>query len=381
MKSDFETSEKRHLSTDSQPDMLPDYSGGMSEAERALLHGHVDGEVGGEGDGQLRGEGDGQLRDERGDATGGLRDELGAGQLGAHVRAALAWHESPKRSQGWDLHTHTVFSDGQCTPSEAIELAKNAGIAGIALTDHDSAQGWSEAEKRARELNMPLIRGTEITAEWGHTSVHMLAWLYDPTNEALAELFRTTRINRVRRTKKMVEMMGKKYPITWEDVLKQAGGTAQTTIGRPHIADTLVAKGLFATRSEAFLGPVSSKSEFYLPVISPQVDEVITTVKDAGGVVAIAHAGSFARNKEILSDQDIRHFADLGLDALEVWHRENSPEQRVRLLKLASRLGLLATGGSDWHGPHGKPNLLGENLTDPQTLQAIVTRGVLPVVE
>lgn len=353
--------------------MLPDYSGSMSEAERALLHGHVDGEVSDEGDGQLRGE--------RGDATGGLRAELGAGQLGTHVRAALAWHESPEHSQGWDLHTHTVFSDGQCTPGEAIELAKNAGIAGIALTDHDSAQGWSEAEKHARELNMPLIRGTEITAEWGHTSVHMLAWLYDPTNEALAELFRTTRINRVRRTKKMVEMMGKKYPITWEDVLKQAGGTAQTTIGRPHIADTLVEKGLFATRSEAFLGPVSSKSEFYLPVISPQVDEVITAVKDAGGVVAIAHAGSFARNKEILSDQDIRHFADLGLDALEVWHRENSPEQRVRLLKLASRLGLLATGGSDWHGPHGKPNLLGENLTDPQTLQAIVTRGVLSVVE
>ena len=141
-----------------------------------------------------------------------------------------------------------------------------------------------------------------------------------------------------------------------------------------------MAAGVYKTRSDAFAGVISAKSPYYLPVASPEVAEVVTALKDAGGVVVLAHCGAVSRNRQLLSDEDIEFYArECGLDGLEVFHRDNSPEQQERLSRLADRLGLLKTGGSDWHGL-GKPNVLGENTTDNKTALEIIQRGRIRVL-
>lgn len=192
-------------------------------------------------------------------------------------------------------------------------------------------------------------------------------------------MFATTRRKRLQRTRTMVELMARDFPITWQMVERQVREGERTTVGRPHIADALVAAGVYRNRSEAFAGAVSAQSKYYIPTPSPTAIEVTRTVKQAGGVIILAHPGDRRRNSTLLSDERIDALADAGLDGLEVWHRGNEPDQRRRLLDIARRRDLLVTGGSDWHG-EGKPNRLGENLTDAATVRRIVERGAIPLV-
>lgn len=274
------------------------------------------------------------------------------------------------------MHCHTVFSDGTETPHELVRRAKEIGLHGVAITDHDTTAGWSQAQQASSELGLPLVRGTEITAQDGEISVHMLAYQYDPRSRRICDLFRSTRAARLARTKKMVALLAKDFPIDWDDVLAQVKEGEQTTIGRPHIADALVAAGIYPDRSAAFADAISSHSKYYIPTPSPSTADVVRAVGEAGGVSVVAHAADPSRNRTLLSDEQIARLVEEGLDGLEVWHRGNPPEQRVRLLGLAERYGLLVTGGSDWHG-EGKPNKLGEGLTDDATVAEIVRRGAI----
>lgn len=293
-----------------------------------------------------------------------------------HMSAYVRPTEPP--TTGWDIHCHTVFSDGTETPTAMASEVKAAGLKGMSISDHDTVAGWDEAEQAATAQGLPLLRGTEITATDGNVSVHILGFQYDPKNERIETLFSTTREARLKRTKRMVERMAKDFPITWESVLAQIKEGNSTTVGRPHIADALVAAGVYKTRSDAFAGAVSATSKYYIPTPSPTTVEVVEAVKEAGGVVILAHAGDRRRNDTLLSDAQIETLVSKGLDGLEVWHRGNEDDQRQRLLGLAERYDLLVTGGSDWHGA-GKPNTLGENLTDEATVAEIVKRGTLPL--
>ena len=289
-------------------------------------------------------------------------------------------HEDTATVSGWDLHCHTVFSDGTVTPRGMVEQAQQLGLEGLAITDHDTNAGWDEARQAAQSLGMPLLPGTEITAQDGRVSVHMLAYLYDPEDPVIAGLFAKTREARLTRTRTMVERISRDYPITWQDVLDQVKEGSKTTVGRPHIADALVKAGVYADRSQAFAGVCSSGSAYYLPTPSPTTHQVLAAVNHAGGVLVVAHPGAVSRNPVLLSDQQIAALAGEGLGGLEVWHRDNPPEQRRRLLALAQRWGLLVTGGSDWHG-QGKPNRMGENSTSDEVVARIVdrARGSRPV--
>ena len=289
-------------------------------------------------------------------------------------------HEDTVTISGWDLHCHTVFSDGTVTPRGMVEQAQQLGLEGLAITDHDTNAGWDEARQAAQNLGMPLLPGTEITAQDGRVSVHMLAYLYDPKDPVITGLFAKTREARLTRTRTMVERISRDYPITWQDVLDQVKEGSKTTVGRPHIADALVKAGVYADRSQAFAGVCSSGSAYYLPTPSPTTHQVLAAVNHAGGVLVIAHPGAVNRNPVLLSDQQIAALAREGLGGLEVWHRDNPPEQRRRLLALAQRWGLLVTGGSDWHG-QGKPNRMGENSTTDEVVARIVdrARGSRPV--
>lgn len=276
------------------------------------------------------------------------------------------------------MHCHTVFSDGTETPHELVRRAKAIGLHGVAITDHDTTAGWEQAEEASGAMGLPLVRGTEITAQDGTVSVHMLAYQYDPRNGRICELFRSTRAARLERVKKMVALLSRDFPIDWDDVRAQVKEGARTTIGRPHIADALVAAGVYPDRSAAFADAVSSHSKYYIPTPSPSTVEVVRAVGEAGGVSVVAHAADTSRNRVLLSDGQIARLVDEGLDGLEVWHRGNPPEQRARLLMLAERYRLLVTGGSDWHG-RGKPNALGEYVTDDATVAEIVRRGAIPL--
>lgn len=132
----------------------------------------------------------------------------------------VAYADTPPQA-GWDIHCHTVYSDGTETPRTLVREAVRRGLHGVAIADHDTTAGWREAEQAARELSMTLLRGTEITAVDDGVSVHMLGLQYDPENAGIRELFATTRRARLRRTRRMVEMIARDYPITWEDVLAQ----------------------------------------------------------------------------------------------------------------------------------------------------------------
>ena len=286
----------------------------------------------------------------------------------------VSYAEPP--AQGWDIHCHTVFSDGTETPRTLVEQARKLGLHGVAIADHDTTAGWDEATEASEEIDLPLLLGTEITAVDEDVSVHMLAFQYDPSNEHISSMFANTRAARLRRTKRMVERLSQDFPITWDDVLAQVKEGERTTIGRPHIADALVAAGVYETRSDAFADAVSATSKYYIPTPSPTTHEVLAAVAAAGGVVIIAHPGAVNRNVTLLSDSQIETLIEEGLDGLEVWHRDNPPQQRERLYAIAQAHQLLVTGGSDWHGA-GKPNHLGENLTDDETVAEIVRRGAI----
>lgn len=277
---------------------------------------------------------------------------------------------------GWDLHCHTVFSDGTQSVEYLIQEAQLFGLHGVAISDHDTSAGWQIAKAVSAKLSYPVMYGTEITAEEGCVSVHMLAYQYDSMNVELSNLFQKTRQERIARSQHMVELLSRDYPISWEQVVQQCKEGANTTIGRPHIADALVQLGVVENRSEAFDTIINSRSKYYVPTPSPTTHEVLQAVKAAGGVCVIAHAGDIRRNKVLLNNSQLEQLADEGLDGLEVWHRGNDQFQRERLLDIAQRKNLLVTGGSDWHGK-GKPNKLGENLTDDKTVREIFKRGFM----
>lgn len=275
-----------------------------------------------------------------------------------------------------DLHAHTTFSDGTDTPSELLVNAKKAGLDAVAIVDHDSTLGWAEATESARSTEVALVRGAEISAKHNGISVHLLSYLHDPTHPILVAQNNKVRDARITRARYMVDALTPDFGITWDDVLAQT--VEGTTIGRPHIADAIVASGAVANRSEAFATMLFPGSKYYVPHFAPEATDAIAAIKAAGGVAVFAHPVAYARGR-VVPDHVIEEFADAGLDGIEVFHRDNAEEHRGRLIEIAHNLDLLITGSSDYHGD-GKPNRLGENTTDPEVFLQIEEIGVTPVV-
>lgn len=275
-----------------------------------------------------------------------------------------------------DIHTHSNHSDGTDSPSELIECAAQAGLDVVGLTDHDTFTGWPQAQKRAKELGIGLLRGVELTCKHERTPVHLLAYLPDPTNQPLATVMEQTRHSRTRRIKEMAKRLGRDYPITWEMVSAQAAPGA--TLGRPHLADALVACGAIEHRGVAFEKLLHPDSPYYVRSFTPEATDMLALVTAAGGVPVLAHPLATARGKT-LTPQHVEQLAGHGLFALEAHHRDHSPQQVTQVEQLAARLGLEVTGSSDYHGA-GKFNRLGENLTQPRVLRAIVERGAIELL-
>ncbi|MGI6877994.1 PHP domain-containing protein [Microbacterium sp. gxy059] len=274
-----------------------------------------------------------------------------------------------------DLHLHSSCSDGTEPPGEVVRAAHRAGVGVIALTDHDTTDGWAEAAAAARETGLTLLPGAEVSAKHAGRSVHVLAYLFDPADKVLLRLMNRVREDRIGRAERLVRNIGRDYPLTWDDVLAQRAGDA--TIGRPHIADALIARGTVRDREEAFASILHPAGGYYVPHYAPEPEEVVRAIGGAGGVSVIAHPAG----RGMMPDSEIARLVDAGLGGFELAHRENDERGVRHLARVVARRDLIVTGSSDYHGS-GKPNRIGENTTAPEMVARIVSaaRGSAPVV-
>jgi predicted metal-dependent phosphoesterase TrpH len=270
-----------------------------------------------------------------------------------------------------DLHTHSSVSDGTETPTQLVRAAVAAGIGTLAITDHDSTAGWQEAGAAAAGTGLVVIPGMELSTNWGPASVHMLAYLFDANDGGIVAETARIRDGRLRRAESIVAKIAEDYDLSWDDVLAESSDG--TTLGRPHIADALVRKGIVPNRSAAFESILHWRGGYYEKYYAPSPLEGVRMIVRAGGVAVLAHPATHAKYRP-MDDSVIKQLADEGLFGLEVGHRDNTEEGKARLLVLAKKFGLAITGASDYHG-EGKPNRLGENATAPEVLAAIVERG------
>jgi predicted metal-dependent phosphoesterase TrpH len=267
-----------------------------------------------------------------------------------------------------DLHAHSSVSDGTESPAELVRAAVDAGLGAVALTDHDSTAGWAEATRAVVGTGLTLVPGMELSTSFGLNSVHMLGYLFDPTDAAILSETARLRDSRLHRAERIVERIAVDYDITWQDVLDQS--TKGATLGRPHIADALVARGFAPDRSAAFAGILHWRSGYYEPHEAPSPLVGIRLIREAGGVPVIAHPATRGREPNV-SEKGFASLVEAGLMGVEIAHRENTRAGAERLRELAAKHDLIVTGSSDYHG-EGKPNRLGENSTDPEQLERIV---------
>ena len=245
-----------------------------------------------------------------------------------------------------DLHVHSNASDGTFSPSQVVELAKNAGLDAFALTDHDTTAGVPEALEKGRDLNIEVIPGIEVSSSFDGTEIHILGLFVNSDDPVLAAMLEKMRISRDRRNEKMLENLAADgISFTKEEL---CGDNPDTIITRAHIAHALVAKGICSGMDQAF-----KKYLQYGGRYSPE--EVVKTLISNGAFVALAHPFQYKFGDK-KTEELIAHMADLGMKGLEVYHSSNNKLESMKLQEMAVRHHLLPTGGSDFHGGN-KPDI------------------------
>ena len=245
-----------------------------------------------------------------------------------------------------DLHIHTTASDGLLSPAEVVQMAKQAGLAAIAITDHDTVAGITEAQEWAQKIQLEVVPGVEISTVEGQQEVHVLGYYIDEQDPKFASFLSAQRNVRQQRNQMMIEKLHSLgIQVTMEEVLrKKKNHTPQTNVGRPHIAEVLIDKGVVGSVQEAFEKYLGKDGLAYCtpPRITPF--EAITRIREAGGVPVLAHPGLYR------DDHLIKKLVDQGLTGLEVYHSDHTKEMERTYRELAHRYGLIVTGGSDFHG-------------------------------
>ena len=241
-----------------------------------------------------------------------------------------------------DLHTHTIYSDGTNTPEELIAMAKQAGLAALAITDHDNLDGLAEGAAAAQAAGLELIPGLEMSAAVKSVDVHLLGFFVDVRCAPFQQLLAEQRARRVKRIEEMVTRVQRLgMAITQEEVREIAGKGA---MGRPHVAMALVRRGYVAKFEEAFDRYLSDGKPAYVEGSSLTPKTVIDAIRQANGVPVLAHP-IYLRNDALIDAM----CAD-GLAGLEVYHSSHKVQEVKRYERIAKRLGLLKSGGTDYHG-------------------------------
>jgi 3',5'-nucleoside bisphosphate phosphatase len=274
-----------------------------------------------------------------------------------------------------DLHTHSSVSDGTETPAELMRTARAAGLDVVALTDHDSTDGWAAA-RDARPEGLTVVPGMELSCRWfpgdqPPISVHLLAYLFDPDSPALSAERARLREERLSRGERIVEALAADgYPVTWAEIVEASAGGV---VGRPHVARALVRGGVVETVDAAFATLLHHRSPYYVAKADTDVRQGIALVRAAGGVPVFAH-GLATKRGRVLDDAAVAAMTEAGLLGVEVDHPDHSDSERAHMQGLAADLGLLTTGSSDYHGTN-KTTPIGACTTDPAQFEALVAAG------
>ena len=270
-----------------------------------------------------------------------------------------------------DLHTHSNRSDGTTSPGALVRHALEVGIDVLALTDHDTTEGWEEAAAAASEEGLTLVRGIEISCKLQGSAVHLLAYLPDPTYEPLAdELERILDGRNARLPATVAKLRALGIEIDEDDVRRVAGDAAG--IGRPHVADALVEKGVVQDRGEAFDTYLGSRGPAYVKRYAAPLEEMVRTVAAAGGVSVVAHPWGRRYTHQALDEARFAALKADGLVGIEVDHQDHDEPTRDELRSIARNLDLVVTGSSDYHGEGKVDHDLGCNTTDPDELSRLV---------
>ena len=246
-----------------------------------------------------------------------------------------------------DLHLHTTHSDGSCTPTEVVGLAHQAKVTALAITDHDITSGISEAITAGERYGIEIIPGVEISSIMGNSELHILGYFLDWQDTLLNERFKGLRDSRHRRNPQIVDrLQGLGIDITYDEVRALAGSDS---VGRPHIARALMDKGVVASAKEAFDRFLGDGKPAYVPRDLPSPAEAIQWIKAARGLAVLAHPTWVKLTDQSLAELLLQLKAN-GLDGVEVYYSTHAARQTQEYLRLAQQLGLLVTGGSDFHG-------------------------------
>jgi len=267
-----------------------------------------------------------------------------------------------------DLHMHTFHSDGYHSPEKLIEKAKSHGIKILSITDHDSVNGIGKATEYAAKYGIEVIPGVEISTDIRDTEVHILGYFVDPNNKDLEHylnFFREERHKRAIRMVNKLNILG--LDISIDDVLVFAKDSA---VGRPHVAQALLAKGQVKSFFEAFYKYIGNHAPAYERKVHLSPQSAFKIINDAGGLSFIAHPGNMP---EIL----IKELIDAGVDGIEVIHPSHSPEQVKFYRGIVIEYFLLESGGSDYHGGKREDDEnLGKYYTSTKVVDTMRTRLV-----
>lgn len=244
-----------------------------------------------------------------------------------------------------DLHLHTTASDGRCSPAELVDRAAAAGVTRLAVTDHDTTSATGEIRALAAGRGIDTLPGIEITAVENGADVHVLGYFIDPADEELQRFLATQREHRVVRVEEIAaRLAGLGKPIDVTGLVADARTQSMRSIGRPQIARAMIDAGHVATIDEAFAHWLGRDCPAFVPRSGASPESVIHRIHAARGLASLAHPG------RTRIDARLSALRDAGLDALEAFHSDHAPDERIRYVHTARSLGLLVTGGSDFHG-------------------------------
>jgi 3',5'-nucleoside bisphosphate phosphatase len=247
-----------------------------------------------------------------------------------------------------DLHLHTTHSDGSLAPVEVVKLAHKAGVTALAITDHDITTAIPEATEAGRTLGIEVIPGIEISSLLGDSELHVLGYFLNWRDPLLHERLVTLRESRHRRNPMIVDrLQALGIDITYDEVRAVAGSDS---VGRPHIARVLMDKGVVTSAKEAFDRFLANGKPAYVPRDLPAPSEAIRWIKDAQGLAVLAHPTWVKTNEDSTLASLVKQLKADGLDGIEVHYSTHTPRQTREYLSVAKQLGLLVTGGSDFHG-------------------------------
>lgn len=252
-----------------------------------------------------------------------------------------------------DLHCHSTCSDGSETPATVVQLAAKAGLKALALTDHDGLSGLAEAKGAAVEAGVELVPGCEVSCRFSPGTMHVLCYFVEEGEGPLQSQLERLRLDRATRNERLIARLNELgIEIDLDDVREEAGGS---TLGRPHFAAALVKKGVAESYQAAFDDLLGKGGPAYIPKAFISAEDTIKAAHQSGALAVLAHPLSLGLEPEPL-DSLVASLAQAGLTGMECWYGRYSPEERAGLLATAERHGLVATGGSDFHGSY-KPDL------------------------